>query len=263
MGRKKATMQLIPNLSIRKSTFKKRKASLIKKARELSLLCGQKVYLSVSDGPDDPSPEFWPPTETAAAAQALSHAITSRQTEFQNLQRQVTSMQARLKDLETQNLNLEAEERIMMALPVGQYRLVEVESPDLAVKIDELLGKRMKEVQDRINSLLSGPETLSVAPEDLRIDYGDISISFDPFSAAFMQQEQNMQEDMPGLIDVAASSPARMSWGTSSDLAPIPEIQLEDSMDEEIAAILYPSHDDSMDEEIAAILYPFKDPDDF
>ncbi|KAJ1696414.1 hypothetical protein LUZ63_004926 [Rhynchospora breviuscula] len=275
MGRKKATMALIPNLSMRKSTFRNRKASLLKKARELSLLCGQPVYLGVSDGPDDSSPEFWPPTEAAVAAQALFHAATSQDMDMEKLEQELTTMQAQLKHLDTENLNLEAEERLMTALPVGPYRLVEVDSSDLAARIQDILGRRMKEIQDRMDTLLAAHNPLSVledgsymAPilhleESMQIDYGDIAISFDPFSGDFMQQH-NMKEDMhtPGSINVAASSSAwsGLSSGASADLAPVPGIPVdEDSMDEEIAAILYPSQDDSMDEEIAAILYPSQD----
>ncbi|KAJ4814218.1 Agamous-like MADS-box protein AGL80 [Rhynchospora pubera] len=303
MGRKKATMALIPNLTTRQSTFRNRKASLLKKARELSLLCGQPVYLGVSDGPDGSSPEFWPPTEAAAAAQALFHSATSQDKDVEKLEQELTTMQAQLKYLDTENLNLEAEQRLMTALPVGPYRLVEVDSSDLAARIQDILGRRMKEIQDRMDTVHKPP---SVAPdveqfstksadhaglvqptmttsvsedgsymapilhleETMQIDYGDIAISFDPFSGDFMQQH-NMQEDThtPGSINMAASSSAwcALSSGASADqLAPVPGIPVhEDSMDELITAILYPSHDDSMDEDIAAILNPSKDPHDF
>ena len=52
MGRQKITIEKIQNERIRQVTFYKRKRGLIKKAMELSLLCGVKVFLSLSDKND-------------------------------------------------------------------------------------------------------------------------------------------------------------------------------------------------------------------
>lgn len=52
MGRQKITIEKIKDERIRQVTFYKRKKGLIKKAMELSLLCGVKVFLSISDKND-------------------------------------------------------------------------------------------------------------------------------------------------------------------------------------------------------------------
>lgn len=49
MGRQKITIEKIKADRIRQVTFYKRKRGLIKKAMELSLLCGVKLFLSISD----------------------------------------------------------------------------------------------------------------------------------------------------------------------------------------------------------------------
>jgi len=49
MGRQKITIEKIKDDRIRQVTFYKRKRGLIKKAMELSLLCGVKLFLSISD----------------------------------------------------------------------------------------------------------------------------------------------------------------------------------------------------------------------
>jgi len=48
MGRQKITIERIKDERIRQVTFYKRKRGLIKKAMELSLLCGAKLFLSIS-----------------------------------------------------------------------------------------------------------------------------------------------------------------------------------------------------------------------
>jgi len=49
MGRQKIAIEKISDDRIRQVTFYKRKRGLIKKAMELSLLCGVKLFLSISD----------------------------------------------------------------------------------------------------------------------------------------------------------------------------------------------------------------------
>lgn len=49
MGRQKITIQKIKDDRIRQVTFYKRKRGLIKKAMELSVLCGVKLFLAISD----------------------------------------------------------------------------------------------------------------------------------------------------------------------------------------------------------------------
>ncbi len=49
MGRKKIAIEKIKDDRIRQVTFYKRKRGLIKKTMELSLLCGVKLFLSISD----------------------------------------------------------------------------------------------------------------------------------------------------------------------------------------------------------------------
>lgn len=66
MGRRKVVLEHISNDSSRASTFKKWQASIIKKAEELSKLCGIDVCVVVSAGPDDKAPVVWPPQEQAA-----------------------------------------------------------------------------------------------------------------------------------------------------------------------------------------------------
>ncbi|GLT28397.1 hypothetical protein SLA2020_033370 [Shorea laevis] len=59
MTRKKVKLQYISNDSARKASFKERKKGLMKKASELTTLCGIDAYAIVYS-PFDSQPEIWP-----------------------------------------------------------------------------------------------------------------------------------------------------------------------------------------------------------
>uniref|UniRef100_A0A1S4CMZ3 Agamous-like MADS-box protein AGL82 n=1 Tax=Nicotiana tabacum TaxID=4097 RepID=A0A1S4CMZ3_TOBAC len=62
MGRSKIKMELIQDEKTRKSTFQKRKACLIKKISELSILCDIKACMIINEGNNYEviSPQIWP-----------------------------------------------------------------------------------------------------------------------------------------------------------------------------------------------------------
>ncbi|KAK7247018.1 hypothetical protein RIF29_41894 [Crotalaria pallida] len=51
MGKKRVEMKLIEDKNCRQVTFSKRRKGLVKKARELSVLCDAKVALLIFSGP--------------------------------------------------------------------------------------------------------------------------------------------------------------------------------------------------------------------
>ncbi|KAE9594540.1 hypothetical protein Lal_00037425 [Lupinus albus] len=59
MTRKKVNLEYITNESKRKATYKKRKSCLLKKANEISTLCGIQACAIVYSH-DEPNPEVWP-----------------------------------------------------------------------------------------------------------------------------------------------------------------------------------------------------------
>ncbi|XP_057956945.1 agamous-like MADS-box protein AGL80 [Malania oleifera] len=65
MARKKVKLQWIANESTRRATYKKRMKGLMKKANELSILCGVDACVVVY-GPYDRQPEAWPSPWQAA-----------------------------------------------------------------------------------------------------------------------------------------------------------------------------------------------------
>jgi SRF-type transcription factor (DNA-binding and dimerisation domain) len=77
MARKKVNLAWIQNDAIRRATFKKRKKGLIKKASELSTLCGVDTCVVIY-GPQDQKPEVWPFTKGGASSSLAvqEHAAT-------------------------------------------------------------------------------------------------------------------------------------------------------------------------------------------
>jgi len=59
MTRKKVKLAFIVNDTARKTTYKKRKNSLLKKVDELSTLCGIEAC-AIVQGPHEPQPHIWP-----------------------------------------------------------------------------------------------------------------------------------------------------------------------------------------------------------
>ncbi|CAO2832853.1 unnamed protein product [Amaranthus hypochondriacus] len=59
MTRNKVKLELIEDNSSRKATYKKRNKGLMKKANELTTLCGVEAC-AILYGPYDPQPEVWP-----------------------------------------------------------------------------------------------------------------------------------------------------------------------------------------------------------
>ncbi|KAJ1425562.1 hypothetical protein SESBI_10910 [Sesbania bispinosa] len=64
MARRKVRVAYIPNDSTRKTTYKKRKKSIIKKVSELTVLCGVQACAIISS-PFDSQMEVWPSPEEA------------------------------------------------------------------------------------------------------------------------------------------------------------------------------------------------------
>ncbi|KAJ6884632.1 agamous-like MADS-box protein AGL80 [Populus alba x Populus x berolinensis] len=74
MGRRKVKHELISNESVRKVTFRKRKAGLLKKLDELATLCGVAACAIIFSAYDD-QPEIWPsPAEAVFAFEELKRS---------------------------------------------------------------------------------------------------------------------------------------------------------------------------------------------
>ncbi|KAF3324294.1 MADS-box transcription factor 23 [Carex littledalei] len=114
MGRKPVTMQLIGGPSTRAATFKQRKSSLFKKAKELSILCGIEVCIAVSKGSDDQAPEIWPSLDVIT--QKVSQE-NGRSNGDKKLAQEVAELQFQVQQVEEENLDLLAKIDSISKLP--------------------------------------------------------------------------------------------------------------------------------------------------
>ncbi|KAF3337364.1 Transcription factor RLM1 [Carex littledalei] len=120
MGRRKVVLELISNGSSRASTFKKRRASIIKKAEELSKLCGIDVCV-------------------------VSEVVRSKKQSGQ-----VGKMQHQLQKIERETDN------ILKDISDGSG-IGDTASSDSAANLSALVERLLKEMQDRIYFLNSAP----------------------------------------------------------------------------------------------------------
>ncbi|CAI0452719.1 unnamed protein product [Linum tenue] len=65
MARRRLRLAWIPNEAARRATMRKRRQSLVKKVKELSVLCGVPAFIVVYC-PDEPEPTVWPPEREEA-----------------------------------------------------------------------------------------------------------------------------------------------------------------------------------------------------
>ncbi|CAL1404125.1 unnamed protein product [Linum trigynum] len=65
MARRRLRLAWIPNEAARRATMRKRRQSLVKKVKELSVLCGVPAFCVIYC-PDEPEPTVWPPDREEA-----------------------------------------------------------------------------------------------------------------------------------------------------------------------------------------------------
>ncbi|XP_078171024.1 agamous-like MADS-box protein AGL80 [Carex rostrata] len=160
MARKKVNLAWIQNDATRRATFKKRKKGLIKKASELSTLCGVDTCVVIY-GPQDPKPEVW--SSPKEALQVLSQFKNMPQLDQCKkmvdqegfLRMHMTKARERLCKVDRENKDME-NKLLMHDVMTGQRGLSDI------VSIEEITGLactvevRLKTVQERLHQLRSG-----------------------------------------------------------------------------------------------------------
>jgi SRF-type transcription factor (DNA-binding and dimerisation domain) len=178
MARKKVNLAWIQNDAMRRATFKKRKKGLIKKASELSTLCGVDTCVVIY-GPQDQKPEVWPSPKEAH--QVLSQFKNMPQLDQCKkmvdqegfLRMHVTKAHERLCKVDRENKDLETK-LLMHEVITGQRGLSDI------VTIEDMTGlacnveMRLKAVQERLHQLrlgmtynIGGETMIQAAPHDV------------------------------------------------------------------------------------------------
>ncbi|KAF3337940.1 agamous-like MADS-box protein AGL80 [Carex littledalei] len=162
MVRKKAVIEPIATSSARRTTFKKRKASLFKKAMELSTLCRVDVCAVVSEGPHDPNPDTWPPRENAmrilSCFSGMPEADKSKKMvdRVGYLSQQMEKLQLQLRKVQSENCELENAILLQEVLS-GQSCIADVASFERMSSLAGMVERRLGEINKRMRDLASAP----------------------------------------------------------------------------------------------------------
>ena len=154
MARKKVQLQWIMNDTARRTTYKKRMKGLMKKVKELSILCGIEAC-AIVHSPYDPQPEVWPPPmETVRMIREFKcrpeNDHSKKRLNQENYMRQrVAKAKDQLEKQQKKNRRIEME-NLMYQCQAGEKGLQDMsikDSSDLMWSIDDQLkavGQKME-----------------------------------------------------------------------------------------------------------------------
>ncbi|KAL1196096.1 Agamous-like MADS-box protein AGL80 [Cardamine amara subsp. amara] len=201
MTRKKVKVAFIENESVRKSTFKKRKRGIFKKAHELATLCDVPICVLIKSEYDS-IPEVWPSREEAnkVLSQWEMMPEMSKTKKMVNqetfLLQRISKATESLKKLWRENRELEMKE-LMFSCFSGKTLLSDINKndlPDLGCFIDQYL----KDLNRRIEILRTndvsgaGAATTSNAMPMLMVDLHSSSAEF--YNKIRIQIENNLNK---------------------------------------------------------------------
>ncbi|PIA45944.1 hypothetical protein AQUCO_01600296v1 [Aquilegia coerulea] len=175
MGRGKAKLEWIENNSTRRASFRNRKASLIKKLSELSILCGVDAC-AIINGPCDPKPEVWPSPKEAQRVmnrfKTMPEMEKSQKMMNQEsyLEQRIAKVKEKLKKQQFANREMEITDLMHQTLTGKGLEDVRIEElADLAWVIDQ----KMKKIQGRIVDLrrtMSTPQPIAGVAIEAEMD---------------------------------------------------------------------------------------------
>ncbi|KAG0496484.1 hypothetical protein HPP92_001175 [Vanilla planifolia] len=168
MARKKVSLSLIANEATRRATLKKRRKGLMKKVKELSILCDVRACAIVYS-PQEAQPEVWP--SVAEATRLLTRFRSMPEMEQSKkmlnqetfLRQRVAKLHEQLRRHERENRELESAALLRECLAASGGG-----SPFLRLRIEELaslswlLDQKVRAVQERIDELRSAGDAKMV-----------------------------------------------------------------------------------------------------
>lgn len=152
---KKRSLKLIPNETARRTTFRKRKAGLLKKAKELSTLCDVKVC-SLICSPIEEQPSISPsPSEALQAFRRVLKLPPRKQKKYvlnpeTFMQESVEKVKKTLEKEKEKNKRLEIEQAIAEYVPLKKDE-VGSEFMDLE-GMWSYIDEKLKKVNEKITS---------------------------------------------------------------------------------------------------------------
>nr|BAN63731.1 agamous-like MADS-box protein AGL35 [Turritis glabra] len=164
MTRQKVKMTFIENETARKSTFKKRKKGVLKKAHELATLCDVPICVIVNSTYES-TPELWPSRETAnkVVSQWKMMSVMDKTKKMVNqetfLQQRITKATESWKKLRKENKELEMK-NIMFDCLSGKTSVSRIEKSDLR-DFGCVIEQHLKDVNRRMEILKRNDESSS------------------------------------------------------------------------------------------------------
>ncbi|KAF5203700.1 Agamous-like mads-box protein agl80 [Thalictrum thalictroides] len=150
-------LALIKNNSARRTCFRKRKSSLLKKVRELSILCGVEACAIIMNGPNDPNPAIWPSPQEAQGVinrfKSMPSMEKSKRMIIQEdyLKQRIKKMEELVKEQQFENRKLEMTK--VMYQNLDSKRLEGMRKEDLA-DLAWVIQEKEKKIQKRIAALM-------------------------------------------------------------------------------------------------------------
>ncbi|KAL1224475.1 Agamous-like MADS-box protein AGL36 [Cardamine amara subsp. amara] len=156
MGRRKVTHQLISDNSTRRVTFRKRKDGLLKKLKELTILCGLPacaiIYSEYKEGP-----ELWPNrNEVRSLLNRLSDLPVEKQTKYKMNQNDL--MNRMVQDAEKRLEKVQFHKRSMDLGLMTMYTdlITDADYSEELKKAGEMVEKRFKAIKERVKAVKAG-----------------------------------------------------------------------------------------------------------
>ncbi|CAF1927720.1 unnamed protein product [Brassica oleracea var. botrytis] len=161
MGRRKVTHQLISDNATRRVTFRKRKHGLLKKLKELTILCGLRacaiIYSDYEEGP-----EVWPNRKEVRVLLNRFRALpVEKQTKFMMDQKDLMNrmIQDAKKRLEKEQMHSRAME---LGLIASSNDIRDADYSEDLVKAADVVEKKIKVIRERIKAVESGATILMI-----------------------------------------------------------------------------------------------------
>ncbi|MQM03103.1 hypothetical protein Taro_035869 [Colocasia esculenta] len=219
MPRKKVKLQWIANDATNRATFKKRRMGLMKKVKELSILCNVKACALVY-GPYEPQPEVWPSVEEAADLLRSfrgmpEHEQGRRRMDQESFLRQWAQKLRDQIEKEKKAATKTQVELLMMEC-LGGARKVEDLSVGEITGLGCLVESKLKEVQGRIELLRGQDKRPAMAPS---------TVAPAPTMEASPKQMLLPLPPMSPSPSGPSPPPVRLQFTGSSYSSPLPTLQ--------------------------------------
>ncbi|KAJ3677155.1 hypothetical protein LUZ60_002879 [Juncus effusus] len=167
MKRKRVVMEKISHEPTRLATFKKRKACIMKKASELSILCSVPVCVIVSDGTNNGSPDIWPESQQASEIISRFSSLTEseRTKKMVNkdgfIAQQIAKKRVQLERINRENQELEAR-LLLRNFLAGNCSIADVHDRETIARLHRIVEMQNREIEKRKEEQISVPQLVPV-----------------------------------------------------------------------------------------------------